>query len=126
MTASVKASVTVVALAAVLTGCGARSHEYSAEKFNACLHESHQTATLAHDQHSGTSAVLIMSPAFAEWVYFFPTIGRASAERALIQVATANRLRPLFRTQRSNALVFAPKHAAWLSPIKLCLDRATS
>src|SRR5712691_3320576 len=99
MTASVRASVTVVALAALLAGCGATTHHYSAEKFSACLHKSHQTATtLAHDQHSGTSAVLIMSPAFAEWVYFFPTTEQASAERALIHVGTANRLRPLFRT----------------------------
>jgi hypothetical protein len=129
MTASIRASVTVFALAVLLTGCGATTHHYSAEKFTACLHKSHQTAHLTHDQRSGSNAVAIMSPAFAEWVYFFPSIEQAGAERAKIQAGTPSQLRvmsQLFRTQRSNALVFAPRQAGWLSPIKHCLDHATN
>jgi len=119
--------VSVAVLTALLAGCGSTTHYYSAAKFGACLHRSHQAATLTRDRRTASTAVLIMSPAFAEWVDFFTTTKAASAERARIKAGTTNRLRAmsqLFRVQWSNALVFAPKQAAWLPPIKPCLDEA--
>src|SRR5690349_5323283 len=115
MTVSRRTSAALVPCAALLAACSATTHHYSAERFNACLHRNHQASTLTLDRRSASTAVLVMSPAVAEWVYFFATTKAASAERQTIQAGTTRRLRvmsKLLRTQWSNALVFAPSRAA--------------
>jgi hypothetical protein len=127
MTSKLPLSAAIVVLAALLVGCGSSTKQYSATKFSACLHRNHQAATLTHDRRTASASVLIMSPAFAEWVYFFTTTKSASAELAKIRAGTTKRFRvmsQLFRTQKSNALVFAPKRATWLPPVESCLQQA--
>ena|SRR5690348_6323586 len=127
MTDKFRLSASVVVLAGLLAGCGSSTKHYSATKFSACLHRSRQAATLTHDRRTASTSVLIMSPAFAEWVYFFTTTKTARAELAKIRAGTTKRLRvmsQLFRAQKANALVFVPKRATWLTPIESCLHQA--
>jgi hypothetical protein len=87
----------------------------------------HAQLTLTHDASWASTVALVMEPTFAEWVYFFKTTEAASAARKKLQSETGrNRwvLRQLLRTQRSNALVFAPAQRDWFTPIKHCLDRS--
>jgi hypothetical protein len=119
----------VVALGAVgilATSCGGTMHHYSAQGFRSCLLKAHASVSFAHDVHA-SAVVLVWTPRFAEWVYFFPTTDSATAERSRLAGATTQRdrvLLHLLRAQWDNTLVFAPKRRDWLSPIKSCLDRA--
>jgi hypothetical protein len=107
---------------------GSSAHRnYSAERFKACLVARHVDVTLTKDANSGSTAALIWRTAFAEWVYFFRTPEAATAERAKLKSSPARTHRALFRlfrTQRSNVLIFAPARKDWFSPIGRCLRRA--
>jgi hypothetical protein len=110
----------------VAAGCDKQQHDsqhYSAEKFKRCMVSEDADITLTRDASEGSTVALLWWPTFAEWVYFYKTTDGASAARATLKSHSRD-LRQLFRTQRSNTLVFAPAQKDWFSPIKGCLKRA--
>jgi hypothetical protein len=116
-----------VTTAFVIVGCGGSPHHYSAEKFRRCLVTQHVAVTLTRDPGSESTAALLMQPTFAEWVYFFKTPQAARSDLRKLRhssLATQRTLARLYRTQRSNILVFAPAKSDWFSPIKRCLSPA--
>jgi hypothetical protein len=122
-------SIAAVGPAALIIGaCGSTAHHhYSAERFKRCLATQHVDVTLTRDANSGSTAALVWQPTFAEWVYFFRTPEAATAERAKLKSSSARTHRALFRlfrTQRSNVLIFAPPRKDWFAPVGPCLQRA--
>jgi hypothetical protein len=104
----------------------AETPRYSAEQFKRCIGSEHGDV-IALVGRKGYTATSMMWPTFGEWVYFYGTAEAASAERVRLKSDTAPKSRvwrQLFRTQRSNTLVFAPAQKDWFSPIKGCLERA--
>lgn len=121
-------SVAVFGPAALIIGaCGSTAHHhYSAERFKACLATQGVDVMLTRDAGSHSTAALVSRPSFAEWVYFFRTPEAATTERAKLNSSPARTQRVLsrlFRTQRSNVLIFAPARKDWFSPIGRCLQR---
>jgi hypothetical protein len=125
-TADVRLRLMSVAFGLVIltSGCGgSRSAHYSTEKFRACLRAHHLSGTQSNGPRS-SQVVLVMTPSFAEWLYFFPSKAIATDEWATLRGGTTRRerlLTRLFRVQRANVLVFAPASKQWRSAPDLCL-----
>ena len=119
--------IAVLVPALVLAACGSSAQHYSAQRFKTCLSARHVRVTITRDKRTSSTSVLVWNPTFAEWVYFFGSPAAAGAERSKLESdspQTRPALKGLFRTQRSNVLIFAPAQADWLSPIKGCLQNA--
>jgi hypothetical protein len=110
-----------------VAACGGTAHHYSAERFKRCLATQHVDVALTRDARSSSTAALVSLPTFAEWVYFFRTSEAATAERGKLKASTLRAHRiffRLFKSQRSNVLIFAPAQRDWLAHIEPCLRRA--
>src|SRR4051794_32238223 len=107
--------------ALIIAACGSRTHHhYSAERFKTCLATKGVDVMLTRDASSYSTVALVSRPSFAEWVYFFRTPKAATAERAKLKSSPARTHRALlrlFKTQRSNVLIFAPARKDWFSTI---------
>ncbi len=113
-----------VGVVSLVSGCGGHhGTRYSAQKFRACVRAHHRDAFQSPGPRS-SQVVLVMTPSFAEWFYFFPDKTGAAKEQASLRAGTTARERKLarlLRTQKDNVLVFAPDSAAWRSTANACL-----
>ena len=118
-----RSTLAAVALANLVAGCGGHTSHYSAEKFRACLLAHHVQAFQSRGPRS-SQVVLVWTPSFAEWFYFFPNKAAAASEQARLRAGTTaseKSLTRLLKIQKDNVLVLAPASTDWQSAAHLCL-----
>lgn len=113
----------LVGMGLLASACGGSHVLYSAHSFRDCVARNHLRATLSRGPRS-SQVVLVTTPAFAEWLYFFESGHAARNEESRLRVSPIARDRVLFRLlrgRRANALIFAPQRKSWRSTIDPCL-----